>query len=158
MKQVVTFRKNSLQTNQQSQSQQQQPIQQMQQKQQKLEFHKNMTIKGKKNSKVKIIKNKTKHNYWSNIFRRKRIMSEYFSDAAFGSQSDTKKELFNPWEDKELLKKLRSKLIMLQYEYDENEMIPQQQDKESIKKESKISFMNDPNNFNIKREKEKQPE
>lgn len=149
MKQVVTFRKNSLQTNTIQQ-------QQSQQKQQKLEFHKNMTIKGKKNSKVKIIKNKTKHNYWSNIFRRKRIMSEYFSDAAFGSQSDTKKELFNPWEDKELLKKLRSKLIMLQYEYDENEMIPDNNnDQEPIKKESKISFMNDPNQFNNTTHKEK---
>ena len=44
---------------------------------------------------------------------------------------------------------------MLQYEYDENEMIPQQQDKESIKKESKISFMNDPNQFNNTTHKEK---
>lgn len=111
------------------------------QQSQKLEFHKNMTIKGKKNSKVKIIKNKTKHNYWSNIFRRKRIMSEYFSDAAFGSQSDTKKELFNPWEDQELLKKLRSKLIMLQYEYDPADEVDEE------KQNTRISFMNDPNSF-----------
>lgn len=116
------------------------------QQSQKLEFHKNMTIKGKKNSKVKIIKNKTKHNYWSNIFRRKRIMSEYFSDAAFGSQSDTKKELFNPWEDPELLKKLRAKLIMLQYEYDPADEVEEEQQRPN----PKISFMNDPNNFNIK--------
>jgi hypothetical protein len=141
MKQVSLFRPSeSLQTN----------TNKTVQTRQKLEYHKNMTIKGKKNSKVKIIKNKTKHNYWGNIFRRKRIMSEYFSDAAFGSQSDTKKELYKPWEDQELLKKLRSKLILLQYEYDENEIIPN--DNES---NNKIAFMNDPNNFDVTTHKEK---
>ena len=98
---------------------------------QDLEFS-NLTIKGKKNSKVKIISNKKNHNYWGNIFRRKRIMSEYFSDSAFGSQSDTKIEFFNPWDDQEKMFKHRAKRI-LEYEYDENETIP-----------SDISFMNDP--------------
>lgn len=101
-----------------------------------LTFQKGMTIKGKKNSKVKIVANKKRHNYWGNIFRRKRIMSEYFSDSAFGSQSDTKIELYNPWEDKEKMLKFRSKRI-LEYEYDENETLPSMH----------ISFMNDPNDF-----------
>ena len=62
------------------------------QKQQPLKFSKDMTIKGKKNSKIKIVSNRYRHNYWGNIFQRKRVMSEYFSDSAFGSQSDTKIE------------------------------------------------------------------
>lgn len=102
---------------------------------QKLEFSKNMTIKGKKNSKVKIVTNKRRHNYWGNIFRRKRIMSEYFSDSAFGSQSDTKIELYNPWEDDKLMQKYRSKKI-LEYEYDENEIMP-----------TNLSFVHDPNTY-----------
>lgn len=111
-----------------------------------LTYQKGMTIKGKKNSKVKIVANKKRHNYWGNIFRRKRIMSEYFSDSAFGSQSDTKIELYNPWEDKEKMLKFRSKKI-LEYEYDENETLPTMN----------ISFMNDPNDFiqQPKKEKEK---
>jgi hypothetical protein len=55
----------------------------------KIQTSRTMTIKGKKNSKVKVISNKKKHEFWSNTFRRKRQMSEFFSDSAFGSQSDT---------------------------------------------------------------------
>lgn len=97
-------------------------------------YEKGMTIKGKKNSKVRIVKNRKRHNYWGNIFRRKRIMSEYFSDSAFGSQSDTKIEFVNLWEDPEKLIKYRSKRI-LEYEYDENEIMPEN-----------IAFMNEPGN------------
>ena len=99
-----------------------------------LQFSKTMTVKGKKNSKVKIISNKRKHHYWGNIFRRKRIMSEYFSDSAFGSQSDTKIELYNPWEDPEKMQKYRAKKI-LEYEYEDPET------------NNTISFMHD-NPFN----------
>ena len=106
-------------------------------------FEKGMTIKGKKNSKVKIIANKKNHNYWGNIFRRKRIMSEYFSDSAFGSQSDTKIELYNPWEDEEKMQKYRFKQS-LEYNYDENEIMP-----------TNISFMHDPNEYNVGQVKKK---
>ena len=105
-------------------------------------FEKNMTIKGKKNSKVKIVKNRKRHNYWGNIFRRKRIMSEYFSDSAFGSQSDTKIEFVNLWEDKEKMQKFRAKRIF-EYDYDENEIMP-----------TNIAFMNDPNNTTINNKKD----
>ena len=98
------------------------------------EFSKTMTVKGKKNSKVKIVSNKRRHHYWGNIFRRKRIMSEYFSDSAFGSQSDTKIELYNPWDDPEKMQKYRAKRI-LEYEYEDPEVT------------NTISFMND-NPFN----------
>lgn len=97
-------------------------------------FEKGMTIKGKKNSKVKIIANRKNHNYWGNIFRRKRIMSEYFSDSAFGSQSDTKIFLHNTWEDEKAIMKYRSMRI-IEYQYDENETMPAQ-----------IAFMHDPSN------------
>jgi hypothetical protein len=40
-----------------------------------LETSREMTIKGKKNSKIKIITNRKRHHFWGNIFRRKRIMS-----------------------------------------------------------------------------------
>jgi len=40
-----------------------------------------------------------------NIFRRKRQMHEYFSEAAFGSQSDSKIEYRNLWEDPEYINK-----------------------------------------------------
>jgi len=106
-------------------------------------YEKGMTIKGKKNSKVKIVANRKRHNYWGNIFRRKRIMSEYFSDSAFGSQSDTKIEFVNLWEDKEKIQKYRAKKIF-EYEYDENEILPEN-----------LQFMNDPNNYNINTKKEK---
>ena len=105
-------------------------------------YEKGMTIKGKKNSKVKIIKNRKRHNYWGNIFRRKRIMSEYFSDSAFGSQSDTKIELVNLWEDKEKMQKFRMKQ-MFEYDYDENETLP-----------NKIAFMNDPADYQQQKKKE----
>ena len=105
-------------------------------------YEKGMTIKGKKNSKVKIVANRKRHNYWGNIFRRKRIMSEYFSDSAFGSQSDTKIEYVNLWEDKEKIQKYRAKKIF-EYEYDENEILPEN-----------LQFMNDPNNYNINTKKE----
>lgn len=115
---------------------------------QKLEFSKDMTIKGKKNSKVKIVTNKKRHNYWGNIFRRKRIMSEYFSDSAFGSQSDTKIELYNPWEDPELLQK-QIKLKYLEYQYDENEIMPTTPSPNNNNNNnkfdiSKVSFMHEP--------------
>ena len=55
----------------------------------KIQTSRTMNIKGKKNSKLKIITNKKKHEVWGNIYRRKRNMSEFFSDSAFGSQSDT---------------------------------------------------------------------
>lgn len=110
-------------------------------------FEKGMTIKGKKNSKVKIIANRKNHNYWGNIFRRKRIMSEYFSDSAFGSQSDTKIELHNTWEDEKAIMKYRSMRI-IEYQYDENETLPPSMN---------IAFMNDPNSFidkNLKKKEE----
>lgn len=117
-------------------------------------YQKGMTIKGKKNSKVKIIKNKIRHNYWGNIFRRKRIMSEYFSDSAFGSQSDTKIELVNLWEDKEKMAKYRAKRIF-EYTYDENEIMPE-----------RIAFMHEPtttsttkkNNNNSNQQQQQQQE
>ncbi len=93
-----------------------------------------MTIKGKKNSKVRIVADRYTHNYWCNIFQRKRVMSEYFSDSAFGSQSDTKIEFVCLWENEELLKKQRFRRIF-EYDYDENEIMS-----------SNISFMHDPNN------------
>lgn len=142
MKQITLFR--SKKTTIIDQQQEQEQEQGQQQQPQPLQFSNKMTIKGKKNSKVKIVTNKKRHNYWGNIFRRKRIMSEYFSDSAFGSQSDTKIEFFNPWEDPELLKKFRSKRI-LEYEYDENECMPT----------NYLAFMNDPNSLNNKKENDK---
>jgi hypothetical protein len=124
MKQITLFRPN-IKTDNKS------PIEQP------LKFSKNMTIKGKKNSKVKIVTNKKRHNYWGNIFRRKRIMSEYFSDSAFGSQSDTKIELYNPWDDEEKMIKFRYKQQRYEYEYDENETLPT----------INIAFINDPNTY-----------
>lgn len=102
---------------------------------QPLKFSKDMTIKGKKNSKIKIVSNRYTHNYWGNIFQRKRVMSEYFSDSAFGSQSDTKIEFIALWEDEELLKKQRFRRIF-EYDYDENEIMPTG---------NNIAFMHDPN-------------
>src|SRR6188768_3025936 len=113
-------------------------------------FEKGMTIKGKKNSKVKIIANRKKHNYWGNIFRRKRIMSEYFSDSAFGSQSDTKIELYNPWEDEEKMQKHRF-MQFIEYQYDENETMPPTT-------KDKISFMNDPESFSKQQQKQNNKE
>lgn len=122
-----------------------------------LQFEKNMTIKGKKNSKVKIVKNKKRHNYWGNIFRRKRIMSEYFSDSAFGSQSDTKIELYNPWEDPDKLAKFKTRQ-WFEYEYDENEIMQEQEQKEEEPKPkfdiTKVSFMQDPNSYSINTKKD----
>lgn len=91
-----------------------------------------MTIKGKKNSKIKIITNKKKYNYWKCIFRRKRVMSEYFSDSAFGSQSDTKIEFYPIWLDPKMAAKYRVRLIIDTHEYDE----PTDEDR--------MAFMQDP--------------
>ena len=88
---------------------------------QKLQTSRTMTIKGKKNSKVKIITNKKTHNYWGNIFRRKRIMSEYFSDSAFGSQSDTKIELPFAHLNPELAAKYRARLVIDAHNYNEED-------------------------------------
>ena len=85
-----------------------------------LEISREMTIKGKKNSKIKIITNRKRHHFWGNIFRRKRIMSEYFSDSAFGSQSDTKVEYACIWEDPEYMEKYRARLIIDAHEYRED--------------------------------------
>lgn len=150
MKQITLFRSSINKPKQKQKPQQIQIIEQLpkQPLPQKLQFSKDMTIKGKKNSKVKIVSNKKRHNYWGNIFRRKRIMSEYFSDSAFGSQSDTKIELFNPWEDPELVQK-QLKLKYLEYEYDENEVMPAQFDI------SKVAFMNDPSNNTLHNNKDK---
>ena len=82
-----------------------------------LEISREMTIKGKKNSKIKIITNRKRHHFWGNIFRRKRIMSEYFSDSAFGSQSDTKVEYACIWEDPEYMEKYRARLIIDAHNY-----------------------------------------
>lgn len=82
-----------------------------------LQLSRELTIKGKKNSKVKIITNKERMNFWSNIFKRKRIMSEYFSDSAFGSQSDTKVEYAPIWEEAEYMEKYRARLIIDAHEY-----------------------------------------
>ena len=46
----------------------------------------------KKNQNVKLLDNVKIHNFWSNIFRRKTIISSYFSEAAFGSEADKKIE------------------------------------------------------------------
>ena len=59
----------------------------------------------KKNQNIKLLDNVKVHNYWSNIFRRKSDMHKYFSEAAFGSQSDTKMEFRNLWEITEYRKK-----------------------------------------------------
>lgn len=66
---------------------------------------KSMTKGDKKNKNIKIYKECKIHNYWSNIFQRKFEMHEYFSEAAFGSQTDTKIEFRNLWEDPEYIKK-----------------------------------------------------
>src|SRR5687768_14271425 len=124
--------------------------QQQKQQHQQFEYSKDMTIKGKKNSKVKIVTNKRKINHWSLIFRRKRQMSEYFSDSAFGSQSDTKIELYNPRDDKEKMEKFRAMRI-LEYEYDENEIMPSLPTTTTI---SNIAFMNDPNTYSLNNKKE----
>ena len=58
-----------------------------------------------KNKSLKILDNVKIHNYWNNIFRRKLQMHEYFSESAFGSQSDTKIEYRNLSEDPEYIKK-----------------------------------------------------
>ena len=73
-------------------------------------------------------------------------MSEYFSDSAFGSQSDTKIELYNPWEDEEKMLKFRAKKIV-EYEYDESECGDYDDFNESTKPPfdiSKVAFMSDP--------------
>ena len=54
---------------------------------------------------IQIVKDVKIHNFWGNIFRRKFEMHEYFSEAAFGSQTDTKIEYRNLWEDHEYMKK-----------------------------------------------------
>ena len=86
-----------------------------------LQLSRELTIKGKKNSKIKIITNRKRHHFWGNIFRRKRIMSEYFSDSAFGSQSDTKVEYACIWEDPEMMEKYRARLIIDAHEYREED-------------------------------------
>lgn len=86
-----------------------------------IQISRTMTIKGKKNSKIKIITNKSKHKHWSNIFERKRTMSEYFSDSAFGSQSDTKVEFPRARDDPELMAKYRVRLIIDAHSYNEDE-------------------------------------
>ena len=53
----------------------------------------------KKNQHVKVVDTIKIHNYWGNIFRRKAEMHMYFSEAAFGSQLDTKLELRDLWKD-----------------------------------------------------------
>jgi len=63
------------------------------------------SLGNKKNQHNKIIKDCKIHNYWSNIFRRKFEMHEYFSEAAFGSQTNTKIDFRNLWEDPEYIKK-----------------------------------------------------
>lgn len=90
-------------------------------KKQEFIFSRDMTIKGKKNSKVKIVTNRKTHHYWGNIFRRKRIMSEYFSDSAFGSQSDTKVEFPRARDDPELMAKYRVRLVIDAHNYNEEE-------------------------------------
>jgi hypothetical protein len=62
----------------------------------------------KKNQHVKVLDNVKIHNYWSNIFRRKAVMHKYFSEAAFGSQTDTKLEYRELWKDQEYRKKYLS--------------------------------------------------
>ena len=100
-------------------------------------------------AKIKIIKNKKRHNYWGNIFRRKRQMHAYFSDAAFGSQIDTKIELYNPWEDEKVMQRFRAKKIV-EYEYDENECLPTSPTTTTEESTSfdvnKVAFMNNPSN------------
>ena len=58
-----------------------------------------------KNKSLKILDNVKVHNYWMNIFRRKLQMHEYYSESAFGSQSDSKIEYRNLWEDPDYIKK-----------------------------------------------------
>ena len=83
----------------------------------------NLTIKGKKNSKVKVIANERDHNPWWTTYRRKRIMSEYFSETAFGSESDSKKELWHPHQEPLLVRKYRVKLLVWNGgQYDENNL------------------------------------
>jgi hypothetical protein len=64
---------------------------------------------------IEIIEDIKFHNFWNNIFERKFNMHEYFSEAAFGSQSDTKVELREVWKDPEFIKK-----YMAIYDIDED--------------------------------------
>jgi hypothetical protein len=56
-------------------------------------------------SAIQIVKDVKIHNFWGNIFRRKFEMHEYFSEAAFGSDSDKKIEYRELWKDPEYRKK-----------------------------------------------------
>lgn len=85
----------------------------------KIQTSRTMTIKGKKNSKVKIITNKKRHDPWGNIYRRKRNMSEFFSDSAFGSQSDTLIELIRARSLSGLMEKYRVRLVIDAHDYRE---------------------------------------
>ena len=48
-------------------------------------------------------------------------MHEYFSEAAFGSQSDYKIEYRNPWEEPEYIKKYNLSSTKDNEDYDDNE-------------------------------------
>ena len=50
-----------------------------------------------KNKSLQILDSVKVHNFWGNIFRRKSQMHSYFSESAFGPQSDSKIEYRNLW-------------------------------------------------------------
>ena len=104
-----------------------------------------LTIQGKRNAKTKILANKRDRSLWWDIYRRKRVMSSYFSETAFGSESDTKKQLYNLHEDDSLLRKYRVWLITDSGGlYDENE------------NENQIAIMGMPKNSTYQKQKEAQ--
>ena len=63
------------------------------------------TLGHKKNQHIQILDGVKIHNYWNNIFKRKATLAPYFSEAAFGSDSDKKIEYRELWKDPEYRKK-----------------------------------------------------